>query len=109
MADVVVIRYQMRPETADENQMLIEQVFAELAASQPAGLRYTALRLDDGVTFIHVAVTEGDAKPLTRLKAFEAFQEGFAERVGTKPERAAASVIGSYLGDAEQISGNCLL
>ena len=96
MADTVVIRYEMKPETADENQKLIEQVFAELAETTPDGLRYTGLRLDDGVTFIHIVVTEGGVNPLAESAAFGAFQERFAERVGMKPVRAGATVIGAY-------------
>ncbi|GAB3885241.1 hypothetical protein GCM10029964_047580 [Kibdelosporangium lantanae] len=96
MADVVVIRYEMKPETADENQKLIEQVFAELAEKTPAGLRYTGLRLDDGVTFMHIVVTEGGPNPLTELQSFKAFQERFGERIGVKPVRAGATVVGAY-------------
>ena len=47
-----VVRYEMRPDTADENQRLIENVFAELAETHPDGISYAAFRLDDGVTFV---------------------------------------------------------
>ena len=33
----VVVRYRTKPEHADENQRLVEAVFAELAATTPAG------------------------------------------------------------------------
>ena len=42
---VTIVRYRTRPERADENQALIEQVFAELRATAPAGLRYASFRL----------------------------------------------------------------
>jgi len=39
-----VIRYRTQPDRADENQKLVEAVFAELAEHQPAGVRYACLR-----------------------------------------------------------------
>ena len=51
-----VIRNKTHPDSADENERLIRAVFAELAEQQPPGLRYAAFRLDDGVSFLHVAV-----------------------------------------------------
>ena len=96
-----LIRYQTRPEAADENQRLIEQVFRELRTEAPEGLRYLALRLEDG-SFVHfVSVTEeGDGK-LPGLPAFKAFQNGIRDRVVEPPKVAAATVIGDYrmLGD----------
>ena len=32
-----IVRYETKPDRADENQALIERVFAELAANQPEG------------------------------------------------------------------------
>jgi hypothetical protein len=45
MAKAVVVRDQTRPDAGDRNQHLIEQVFAELNAEDPGGIRYAALRL----------------------------------------------------------------
>jgi hypothetical protein len=36
----IVVRYQAKPDRADENQQLIEAVFADLAARQPKGFTY---------------------------------------------------------------------
>ncbi|WP_327002986.1 hypothetical protein OHA72_49200 [Dactylosporangium sp. NBC_01737] len=87
-----VIRYQVRPEAAEENQRLVEGVFAELAAVAPPGLRYTSLRLADGVTFVHVVDGEG----LPELPAFQEFQRGLAGRLATGPTRDDATVVGAY-------------
>ena len=59
-----VIRYRTKPESADENERLIREVFAELA-EQARGLRYATFRLDDGVSFVHVAVLDGEENPLS--------------------------------------------
>lgn len=90
-----VIRYQTSPETADENQRLVEKVYAELAVEAPDGLRYTTLRLADGVTFLHFVMSEGGDE-LPGLAAFQAFQSELGDRVVAPPERTDATVIGSY-------------
>jgi hypothetical protein len=91
-----VIRYTTKPECADANAGLIEAVFAELAESKPEGLHYTAFRLDDGVTFLHVAVVDGEDNPLTHSAAFGQFQSGIADRVAEGPAQSDATVVGSY-------------
>ena len=60
-----VIRYKTRPESADENERLIRDVFPELAEQRPPGLHYAAFRLEDGVSFVHVAVIDGATNPLS--------------------------------------------
>lgn len=64
-----VIRYRTRPERADENQMLIEKVFAELSEQAPEGLRDASFRLDDGVTFVHVVEEADEDRALSDVPA----------------------------------------
>jgi hypothetical protein len=90
-----VIRYRTKPEAADENQRLIENVFAELALKAPAGLRYNSFRLDDGVTFLHIATGDG----LPDLPAFQEFQRDLANRLEEGPERTGATQVGGYAGN----------
>jgi hypothetical protein len=94
----VVVRYRTRPERADENQRLVEAVFAELAATRPEGLRYATFRLGDGDEFVHVAEVDTDdgSNPLARVAAFSAFQEGIPARMIEGPLVADATVVGSY-------------
>lgn len=89
-----VIRYRTRPESADENQRLIENVFAELATAAPPGLRYTVFRLADQVTFVHVVDGEG----LPELAAFQEFQRELGGRLADDVTREEATVIGSHAG-----------
>ncbi len=91
-----VIRYKTKPESADENERLIRDVFAELAKHNPEGLRYVAFRLDDGVSFLHVAVLDGGENPLPTSAAFGEFQSGITDRCAEGPTPADATVIGSY-------------
>ena len=91
-----VIRYRTKPEHADENERLIRDVFAELAEQSPEGLHYAAFPLDDGVSFLHLAVIDGEVNPLTTSAAFAAIQAGIADRVADGPIPADATAVGSY-------------
>jgi hypothetical protein len=91
-----VVRYTTKPECADENERLIRAVFAELAQDNPEGLQYAAFRLDDQITFVHVAVLDGDKNPLADSAAFAEFQRGIKERCAEGPVAADAEIIGSY-------------
>ncbi len=96
MPSTKVIRYKTKPDRAEENERLIRAVFAELAATKPEGLHYASFRLDDGVSFVHVAALDGDDNPLTRSAAFAEFQSDIGERVAEGPFPADATAIGSY-------------
>ena len=95
MAVTKVIRYRTRPECADENARLVREVFAELASTEPAGFHYVTFRLDDGVTFVHVATIEAE-NPLASSPAFDRFQSGVGSRCEEGPAAADAVVVGSY-------------
>jgi hypothetical protein len=96
MSETRIIRYRTKPECADENARLIRAVFAELTVADPKTVRYTAFRLDDGVSFVHLVETDDDKNPLPELAAFREFQSGIAERCVEGPTPAVASVVGSY-------------
>jgi hypothetical protein len=91
-----VVRYTTRAGSADENEKLIKAVFAQLAEQLPKGLRYVAIRLDDGVSFIHVAIHENDHNPLTELPAFGSFASTIKERCTDGPTPVNGTVVGSY-------------
>ena len=96
MSVAKVVRYTTKPEHAEENESLIRKVFAELAETEPDGIRYAAFRLDDGVSFVHVAVVDGEENPLASSAAFGQFQSGIGERCAQGPLAADATVVGSY-------------
>ena len=48
----VMIRYKLKPDEVDENLALLREVYAELKAVQPDGLREATYQLDDKVTFV---------------------------------------------------------
>ncbi len=96
MSHATVVRYTTRPGSADENEKLIKAVFAQLADQMPEGLRYTAIRLDDGVSFMHVAVLEGGSNPLASLPAFGEFVSAIGERCTDGPTPVTGTVVGAY-------------
>jgi len=94
---MIVVRYRPRPDQTDENQRLVEAVFAELAANEPGGLRYATLRLADG-TFVHIADVDAESNPLADTAAFAEFQKGIVDRCvdGEGPNPQEATLVGSY-------------
>ena len=96
MSRNVVVRYRTHPEAADENVRLVKAVYAALAEIGPGDFRYTTYRLDDGVSFVHVAELSGSENPLTTLPAFAEFQRDLASRCAEPPQPSGASIVGSY-------------
>ncbi len=93
-----VVRYQTKPERADENQRLIEAVFADLDERQPDGFTYKVFRLEDGVSFIHVVIEHDIDSPesLQAVPAFQSFVEDIASRCDIPPVATRASIGGGY-------------
>ncbi|MDQ6927557.1 MAG: hypothetical protein M3159_02700 [Actinomycetota bacterium] len=93
-----VVRYQVKPERAAENQQLIEAVFAELQARAPEGFTYKVFRLDDEVSFIHVVIEHDvdDPDSLQDMQTFQAFVAGIAERCDVPPVATGATIVGGY-------------
>ncbi len=93
----VMVRYEVKPERAQENEQLIGAVYEELRSTVPAGLRYATFRLDDGVSFVHVASNDTDGpSPLLEVAAFQRFQQDLGERCVEPPVSVALHEIGSF-------------
>jgi hypothetical protein len=93
----LIIRYQTRPEAAEENSRLVEAVFSSLAKLKPNDFSYTTYRLADGETFVHIARLDGTDNPLATLPAFAEFQRDLAQRCVEQPAPSEATVVGSYV------------
>jgi hypothetical protein len=93
----VMVRYKVKHEQVARNEELVRAVYEELHRVGPSGLRYATFKLPDGLTFIHLADTDGGAgNPLTGLAAFTAFQTGVRERCDEPPVVSELSEVGSY-------------
>jgi hypothetical protein len=101
------VRYTVKDGRGDENQRLIEQVFGELAKDGPSGLKYSAFRLEDGVTFVHVVShdSEETRNSFRELPAFKAFLAGLEERCEVQPVTTRLREVGSYGVPAEMARG----
>ena len=93
-----VVRYEAKPDRADENQQLIEAVFVQLEEREPEGFTYKVFRLEDGVSFIHVAIEHDVDEPdsLQDVPAFQAFVADIADRCTVAPMATGATVVGGY-------------
>ena len=92
----VMVRYTVRPGQAEVNEELVRAVYRELHECSPDGLRYATFRLEDGLSFVHVAEVDGDVNPLTELPAFRAFTAGIGERCDEPPLTSPLTEVGSY-------------
>jgi quinol monooxygenase YgiN len=93
-----MIRYKVKADRVAENESLIAKVYEELHRLQPPGLRYATLRLDDGVSFVHiVSYEQADSNnALTTLPAFKAFAAEIRDRCEDQPVTNELKEIGSY-------------
>jgi hypothetical protein len=98
----VMVRYKVKPERVQENEELVRAVYEELHRAEPAGLRYATFKLDDGVTFVHLAITEDEGSPLSKMRAFQEFQKDIEQRTDERPVVTRLDRIGSFRlgGDA---------
>jgi hypothetical protein len=93
-----IVRYQAKPERAEENQRLIEAVFAALDSEKPQGFTYKVFRLADGVSFVHVVIEHDVDHPdsLQAVPAFQAFVRDIEARCDVAPVATGATIVGGY-------------
>ncbi len=92
----VMVRYKVRPDRVEENEGLVRAVYDELKRVQPTGLRYATFRLEDGVSFVHVAETEEGRNPLGDVEAFGRFLENVRDRCAEPPVTTELHEVGSF-------------
>ena len=96
--ETTVVRYKVKADRAAENREYIRNVFVQLNEDKPEGLRYVSFNLDDGLSFVHIAVVEtADGKnPLPNTPAFQEFVTGIKDRCDEPPVATKADIVGSY-------------
>jgi hypothetical protein len=90
-----MVRYEVRPEAAAQNEELIRDMFAELAGLDLDGFRYAVFVLGDGVSVVHVVTHPDGANPLPELASFKRYSAGVRERLVAEPVFDELRVIGS--------------
>ncbi len=92
----VMVRYKVKPDQVARNEELVRAVYDELLSRQPDGIRYATFRLDDGLTFVHIAEIDAEHNPLAELQAFKDFQKDLVDRCDDPPAASELDEIGSF-------------
>lgn len=94
----VMVGYRVKPECVAENEALARAIYDELHRDKPAGLRYATFKLEDGVSFVHLASIETDDghNPLSDVVAFREFSRSIGDRCDEPPATAELGEIGSF-------------
>jgi hypothetical protein len=97
----VMVRYKVKPERVAENEELVRAVYDELHRTRPEGIRYATFRLQDGVSFVHLAIEDDELPGLPQVAAFQEFTRAIADRCDEQPVVSKMDEIGSFgfLGD----------
>ena len=93
-----VVRYKVWPGRVVENEELVKAVYRQLHELKPAGVHYATFKLQDGVTFQHVASfdTEEAHNVFRGLPAFKNFQANVKDRCEELPVALGAELVGSF-------------
>lgn len=93
----VIVRYKVKPGKAGENEQLIKGVYQQLDEEGMEGLRYSTYKLEDGLTFMHIANYNREGKaPLTSIESFKKFQAEMKDRCDELPVVYHVTEIGLY-------------
>ena len=94
----VIVKYKVKADRATENENYITKVFEQLKSENPPGLQYASFKLDDGVSFVHIASIDSadGSNPLGELSAFKAFTGQIKDRCEEPPVASNLNEVGSY-------------
>jgi L-rhamnose mutarotase len=93
-----IVQYRIKPSRVAENEELVRAVYAELEATRPNGFHYRTFLLEDGVSFVHMAIADDTAaeSTLPNTAAFQKFQQDLADRCDDLPKATPARTIGAH-------------
>jgi hypothetical protein len=92
-----MVRYKVKPDQVEKNEELVRAVYDELRRTEFAGLRYATFKLEDDVSFVHIAVETGDAEgSMADLKAFKEFTRDIGDRCDVAPVATGLREVGSF-------------
>jgi hypothetical protein len=90
-----MVRYEVRPEAAPQNEELIRGVFDELRELDLDGFRYEVFVLGDGVSVVHLVEHADGANPLPGLESFKRYSAGVRDRLVAEPVFDELRLVGS--------------
>src|SRR3977135_4102958 len=95
-----IVRYKLKPAYTEENIRLVKAVYSQIALEKSADFRYSTYQLEDGVSFLHIAIHGGEGKsPISGFSAFQEFQKDIKTRCEELPVVTQATEIGAYHSD----------
>ena len=104
-----MVRYRVKADKAAENETYIKAVFDQLNREKPEGLHYASFKMDDGVSFVHLAWYDAGVErtALVDLSTFKEFTAGIQDRCEEPPVTAALHEISSYsvFGELASLGG----
>ena len=91
------VQYTVREDFVETNASNIRDVMEELRALGDVGLQYSAFRVGDGRTFVHLVLMQDKSKGsiIPNLAAFSKFQAALKGGVESPPANEAWTVVGS--------------
>jgi hypothetical protein len=101
----VKVQYTVKASYAATNKANIQKVMADLRALHNPGIRYSAFVLDDGKTFVHIALypDQATADIVANLPAFQDFR---GQLQGSQPEAPPQAEDLTFVGSAFEIFGD---
>jgi hypothetical protein len=99
--NVLMVRSKVKEENVADVQAALEKVFQAIEQAQPAGVRYAATRLSDGVTFVALLEVENSEdprrdNPLLALPAYAELRENLKQWYAEPSAVEHMTVVGSY-------------
>lgn len=92
-----IVRFTTTPGHVDDLRAGLDAMLDALDAAGPAGVRYGALQLADGVSFLlMLELADGVENPLPAIPEARAFQQQMAAAAGAQPSPEPVTVVGSY-------------
>ena len=91
----VMIRYKIKRDQVARELELLRAVYEELEATQPDGLRYATFQLEDEVSFVEFAVTDGPGR-FSQLKSFRRYRSTLDDRCDEPPVVTELHEVGSF-------------
>lgn len=86
---IIRVEYTVQPEYVEQNKANIRKVMDEVKAMNVAGFKYWSQLAEDGVTFMHMAISEeGVESPLNGMESFNAFRTALKGSGPVNPPKA---------------------
>jgi len=92
-----MIRAKIKAGKTGELEKAAREMFTEIQAAQPQGVRYASCKLPDGETYlILLALDDDENNPLGAVPAFRDFQNNLSAWIAAPPTIEELEPVGTY-------------